>query len=101
MSAVSSAVEAAITGPKLVSALLTVEQQLDLVITCWEEEVLWRGFSHRQRPWSVHERSEITRVGFYAFLLTLFKTSERESYADIGDTQKKWFNPSMQHSLIL
>ena len=52
MSAVSSAVEAAITGPKLVSALLTVEQQLDLVITCWEEEdVLWRGFSHRQRPW--------------------------------------------------
>ena len=31
MSAVSSAVEAAITGPELVSALLTVVQQLDLV----------------------------------------------------------------------
>ena len=38
MSAVSSAVEAAITGPALVSALLTVVQQLDLVMTCWEEE---------------------------------------------------------------
>lgn len=32
MSAVSSAVEAAITGPELVSARLTVEQQLDLRI---------------------------------------------------------------------
>ena len=61
MSAVSSAVEAAITGPALVSALLTVVQQLDLVMTCWEEEedALLRGFSHRHRPWSVDQRSEI------------------------------------------
>ena len=54
MSAASSAVEAAMTGPRLVSALLTVVQQLDLVMTCCgkvEDEVLCRGFSHRHRPW--------------------------------------------------
>ena len=84
MSAVSSAVEAAITGPELVSALLTVVQQLDLVITCWEEEeeVLWRGFSHRQRPWSVQERSEIT-LALTGQFLCISPHIGRERDADI------------------
>ena len=67
MSAVSSAVEAAITGPELVSARLTVVQQLDLVMTCWEEEeVLYRGFSHRHRPCQVREIREAVFMHFSA-----------------------------------